>query len=232
MVTNPETVLNQYHDAGRPPSFALQTNYAEIAVGFSSLRLSTPGWANFPLSGLRGIDTTELLFELSKEKIVTRIQPFAKRVRLFVERYFDFMTNHIAANFDQLPSDPLIKPLDWIFSAWLPLPHAKILVSPDDREKPAQIVEFDLIFWTGVDLIGIQVEQKGTLVKSKREAFERFTEEHPQFKLISVTRDQLPDDKPEFPDKIFDENFLNFWSGTDLPKGPPLQQILNSKLLT
>ena len=68
MVTNPETVLNQYHDAGRPPSFALQTNYAEIAVGFSSLRLSTPGWANFPLSGLRGIDTTELLFELSKEK--------------------------------------------------------------------------------------------------------------------------------------------------------------------
>jgi hypothetical protein len=221
-VANPETVLNQYYDAGRPPFFSLQTNYVEIVAGSPSLRLSTPRWTSFPLNGLRGIDSTELLFELSKEKIVTRIQPFAKRVRLFVERYFDFMADHVAANFDQLPSDPLIKPLDWIFSAWLPLTHAKVLVNPGAREKPAQTVEFDLIFWTGLELIGIQVEQKGTMVKSKREALERFKEEQPQFKLISIARDQFPDDKSKFPDEIFNENFLNFWSGIDLPKGPPV----------
>ena len=45
-------------------------------------------------------------------------------------------------------------------------------------------------------------------------------------------RDQLPDDRQKFPDEIFDENFLNFWSGIDLPKGPPLQQILNHEPLT
>jgi hypothetical protein len=231
-VTNPETVLKQYHEVGRSPSFAVQTNYAEIVEGSPPLRLSTPGWASFSLNSLRGVDSTELLFELSKEKIVTRIQPFAKRVRLFVERYLDFMKDRIAENFDQMPPDPLITPLDWIFSVWLPLPHAKVLVSPLAREKPAQIVEFDLVFWTGTELLCIQVEQKGTMFGSKRAALERFTAEQPQFKLIYVARDQLPDDRQKFPAEIFDENFLNFWSGIDLPKGPPLQKILNHELLT
>jgi len=210
----------------------MQTNYAEIAEDSPPLRLSTPGWAKFSLNSLRGVDSTELLFELSKEKIVTRIQPFAKRVRLFVERYLDFMKDRIAISFDQMPPDPLITPLDWIFSAWLPLPHAKVLVSPDSRETPVQIVECDLVFWTGTELLGIQVEQKGTLFGSKRAALERFTAEQPQFKLIYVARDQLPDYRQKFPAEIFDENFLNFWSGIDLPKGPPLQKILNHELLT
>jgi hypothetical protein len=200
----------------------MQTNYGEIAEGSPPLRLSTPGWANFSLNSLRGVDSTELLFELSREKIVTRIQPFAKRVRLFVDRYFDFMKDRIAENFDQLPPDPLLTPLDWIFSAWLPLPHAKVLVDPQARETPAQFVEFDLVFWTGADLLGVQVEKKGTMIGARRAAFERFTQEQPQFKLISVARDQLPDDTQEFPAEIFDEGFLNFWSGIDLPKGPPL----------
>ena len=232
LVTNPETVLRQYYDAGRSPSTVLQINYAEIGDHSHPFRLSTPGWANFPMNSLRGINSTELLFELSKEKIVTRIRPFAKRVRLFVERYFDFMKEHIAANFDQLPSDPLITPLDWIFSVWLPLPHSKILLNSGNDKKSAQFVEFDLIFWTGVDLLGIQVEQKGTMVKSKREVLERFTKERPNFKAISITRDQLPDDEKKFPLEVFDEYFLNFWSGINLPKGPPLHQILNNEFLT
>ena len=103
---------------------------------------------------------------------------------------------------------------------------------PDALEKPVQIVEFDLVFWTGTELLGIQVEQKGTMYGSKRAALERFTAEQPQFKLIYVARDQLPDDRQKFPAEIFDENFLNFWSGIDLPKGPPLQKILNHELLT
>jgi len=210
----------------------MQTNYAEIAEGSPPLRLSTPGWVNFSLNSLRGVDSTEHLFELTKEKIVTRIQPFAKRVRHFVECYFDFMKDRIAANFDQMPPDPLITPLDWIFSVWLPLPHAKVLVSPHAREKPAQIVEFDLVFWTGTELLGIQVEQKGTMIGSERAALERFIAEQPQFKLIYVARDQFPDDGLKFPVEIFDDDFLNFWSGIDLPKGPPLQQILKHERLT
>lgn len=198
----------------------MQTNYAEIAEGSPPLRLSTPGWANFSLNSLRGVDSTEHLFELSKEKLVTRIQPFAKRVRLFVDRYLDFMKDRIVENFDRLPPDPLITPLDWIFSVWLPLPHAKVLVSPHSQETPDQIVEFDLVFWTGAELLGVQVEQKGTMIGARRAAFERFTAEQPAFKLIQVAPNQLPDDAQEFPAEIFDESFLNFWSGIDLPKGP------------
>jgi len=232
LVTNPETVLGQYHKAGGSPSTDLQINYAEIEESSPPLRLSTPGWANFSLNNMQGVDSSELLFELAKEKIITRIQPFSRRVRFFVERYFEFMKDHIEANLDQLPSDPLLMPLDWIFSVWLPLPHSRILLSSGNDKKTAQFVEFDLIFWTGVELLGIQVEQKGTMVKSKREVLERFSEKHPNFKVISVTRDQLPDDEKKFPFEVFDEYFLNFWSDVELPKGPLLHQNLNHELLS
>ena len=231
-MTNPETVLAQYQGVERSQNFVLQNNYAEIDDGSPPLRLSTPGWANFSLNNLRGIDTPELLFELSKEKIVTRIQPFSKRVRLFIERYFNFMNDRVSVYADQLPPDPLLTPLDWIFSAWLPLPHAKVLVSAEEVSSPAQFIEFDLAFWTGKELLGIQVEQKGTMMKSKRVLLERFIEDHPQFKAISITRDQLPDDVQVFPSELFDEYFLNFWSGAGLPKGPPQQQNLKSLLPT
>jgi hypothetical protein len=231
-VTNPETVLAQNQGSGKPPPFALQNNYATINDASLPLRLSTPGWANFSPNNLRGIETPELLFEIAKEKIITRIQPFAKRVRLFVERYFDFMQNHVESNSDRLPSDPLLTSLDWIYSVWLPLPHAKLLVSQNDNSQSAHFVEFDIVFWTGQHLLGIQVEQKGTMVKSKNKLMNEFATNQTQFKSISIARDQLPDNEQKFPNEMFDENFLNFWSEVKLPKGPPIQQNLNLVLPT
>jgi hypothetical protein len=231
-VTNPETVLSQYYDAGRSPFYILKPNFAAIDNRAYPIRLSTPGWVDISLNNLRGIATTELLFELSKEKIVTRIQPFAKRVRLFVERYFEFMKNHIDANLQQFPDDPFLMPLDWIFSTWLPLPHAKVILEPRGSDGSVEFVEFDIVFWTGSELLGIQVEQKGTLLKSQRALLERFKLEQPQFKVISIDHDQLPEDKQIFPSEIFGENFLDFWADVDLPKGPPLQQMLAQELIT
>ena len=137
------------------------------------------------------------------------------------------MKSHVTANLDHVPAGSLFTPLDWLFSAWLPLPHAKILVNTQAPKDEVQFVEFDLVFYTGSHFLGVQVEQKGTMLKSKREAFERFIEHYPQFNAISISRDRFPDDSPEFPKDIFSQDFLNFWSDVELPQGPPLLQNLS-----
>lgn len=116
-------------------------------------------------------------------------------------------------------SDDIFAVEDWIYSAWLPLPHAHI-------QLPTGFAELDTAFWTGEQLIGVQVEQTGSIAKSKREKLVYLEEHHPQIKIISIPRDGLLESGDGFPSDLFGEDFSCFWKGLTLPQGPSPSKIL------
>jgi hypothetical protein len=219
LITNPETVTGELEPLPTGETFLLSNRFAIFSETAPALRLSSAGWIDLTPNSLIGIDTPELLFELCKEKIIARIQPFSKRIRLFVERYFEFMKAQIAEHASELDSDDIFAVEDWIYSAWLPLPHAHI-------QLPTGFAELDTAFWTGEQLIGVQVEQTGSIAKSKREKLVYLEEHHPQIKIISIPRDGLLESGDGFPSDLFGEDFSCFWKGLTLPQGPSPSKIL------
>ena len=229
LVTNPETVTAELEPLPAGDSFLLSNRYAVISDTAPALRLSSAGWIDLIPAALLAIDSRELLFELCKEKIVMRIQPFSTRVRLFVERYLEFMRSQLVTHASELESDDIFTPEDWIYSAWLPLPHAQIQLPAEfGAGGDANFAEVDVAFWTGGHLIGVQVEQTGSLIKSKRERLASLVDQHPRIKLISVPREKLSETEANFPDDLFDDTFLNFWRGLSLPQGPNPSPILEN----
>ena len=209
----------------------LSNRYAVISETAPALRLSSAGWIDLTPASLVNIESTEMLFEHCREKIVTRIQPFSKRIRLFVERYLEFVKGQLATYASELESDDIFTAEDWIFSAWLPLPHAQILLAPEFKEGAPGFAELDVAFWTGDQLIGVQVEQSGSMIKSKRDKLTYLVDHHPQIKIIPIPRDRLSENERSFPGDLFDETFSKFWQGITLPQGPDPSPVLNSSFL-
>jgi len=219
LITNPETVTGELEPLPTGETFLLSNRFAIFSETAPAIRLSSAGWIDLTPNALVGIDTPELLFELCKEKIIARIQPFSKRIRLFVERYFEFMKAEIVEHSSELASDDIFTIEDWIYSAWLPLPHAHI-------QLPTGFAELDIAFWTGEQLIGVQVEQTGSIAKSKREKLTDLMEHHPLVKIISIPRERLSETESNFTNDLFDETFSCFWRGLNLPQGPNPSPIL------
>ena len=189
------------------------------------LRLSTPGWIDITPRNLTGINSTELLFELCMEKLRTRIQPFSQRIRLFVESYFAFVAIQIEAQAYLLETDEIIKPDDWVFSSWLPLPHAHILLPGNNDGTNKSFAEVDIVFWTGHSLIGIQIEQTGFISKSKRENLALLKLTYPDIKLITIDHASWGVQSEGFPTQLFDNEFQQFWQDVTLPCGPALTSL-------
>jgi hypothetical protein len=223
LITNPETVIGELESLPTGETFLLSNRFAILSETAPAIRLSSAGWIDLTPNALIGIDTPELLFELCKEKIIARIQPFSKRIRLFVERYLDFMKAQIIEHASELNSDDIFTAEDWIYSAWLPLPHAHI-------QLPTGFAELDTAFWTGEQLIGVQIEQTGSIAKSKREKLAYLEEYHPQIKIISIPRDGLSESREGFPSDLFGEDFSCFWKGLALPQGPSPSKVLSTSL--
>lgn len=243
LVTNPETVTAELAPLPADDRFLLSNRYAVISETAPALRLSSAGWIDLTPASLVGIESKELLFELCKEKIVARIQPFSTRIRLFVERYLEFMKAQLVTYASELGSelenDDIFTTEDWIYSAWLPLPHAQIQLppefgpefSPEFGADAANFAELDVAFWTGDQLIGVQVEQTGSMIKSKRKKLAALVDQHPRFKLISIPRDKLSETDPNFPGELFDETFSCFWRGINMPQGPNPSSLLANPYL-
>jgi len=206
----------------------LSNRSAVISETAPALRLSSAGWIGLTPASLMAIDSRELLFALCKEKIVTRIQPFSTRIRLFVERYLEFMRAQLETHASELENDDILTTEDWIYSAWLPLPHAQIQLPAEFGGGDANFAELDVAFWTGDQLIGVQVEQTGSMVKSKRERLASLVDQCPRFQLISIPRDKLSETESNFPDDLFNESFSCFWRGINLPQGPNPSPILTN----
>ena len=227
-VSNPVTVANNLNPPKDGQPFELTNYYAIISPSSHGLRISSPGWMDISPQQMFKIQSTDNLFHFCRQQIIRLTDPFSKPTRLFLERYLNFLSYQLENSKTELQAKPDEDELyiykDWIFSAWLPMPNAHILLPPGFDENRPCFAELDVAFWSDGQLIGVLIDGRSTLIRSRQEKLDYLTERHPQFKFVKFPRKHLEEDK--FPINLFPESFANYWRTLSLPHGPCVPETL------
>jgi len=232
IVTNPETIANGFerHKDGRP--FELTNRYALLSPASPGLRLSSPGWIDFSFQQMSQVTSTGDLFDLCRERVINRSSPFSKLIRLFLERYLEFVRAQLEAHKSELGADmaddEIFDHRDWIFSAWLPLPQAQILLPSAFGAGRPSFAEFDIAFSLPGHLIGVTIDGASTPIKSRQKKLDYLVENHPQLSLVQIPKNRLRNE--EFPIDLFPKSVAHFWQGLSLPHGPCPPEVLLERL--
>ena len=229
--SNPLTALETISIPPGETSYELSSYYAVLSPSSPGLRLSSSGWLEISPQQMLNVQSTETLFQICRESIIKRTSQFSVLLRLFLESYFDFLLSQIEKNKNKLEpenvEDEIFIYKDWIFSAWLPLPQAHILLPPDFMDNKPSFAEIDLAFWIEGQLIGVVIDGGETPIKSRKINLDYLVEQHPQLWVITVPRDKLEEDT--FPINLFPNSFSYFWRTLTLPHGPFTPKELYSK---
>ena len=236
MVTNPQTIADGFdHRKGERP-FELTNRYALVSPASPGLRLSSPGWIDISFQQMSQVNATADLFDLCYERIINRSSPFSKLVRLFLQRYLEHARAQLEAHKSELDAsgedisdDEIFDHRDWIFSTWLPLPQAQILLPAAFGSEQPSFAEFDIAFSLAGQLIGVAIEGAGTPIKSRQRKIDYLVENHPQFSLVQVPKNRLQADE-DFPEELFAYALAHFWQGLSLPHGPCPPEMLLDEL--
>jgi len=220
--SNPLTALETISIPPGDNAFELSRNYAVLSPSSPGLRFSSSGWLEISTRQMLNVQSTESLFQICRERIISRTSQFSALLRLFLESYFDFLHSQIEKNKNKLEpenvEDEIFIYKDWIFSAWLPLPQAHILLPPKFMDNKPSFAEIDLAFWIEGQLIGVIIDGGETPIKSRQKKLDYLVEKHPQLWVIKVPRDKLEEDT--FPIDLFPNSFSHFWRTLTLPHGP------------
>ena len=228
LVSDPETVAKKIRPIPGGSSYELSNQHALLTENSPALRLSSQGWMHFSPDALIEANNSKLLFDLTVEKIMKGIDPFSQSTRVFIDSYFKFMSEQTRKIVPNNNTEEIFTQSDWIYSTWLPMPNTNILLSTKFNNEDANFAEFDLSFWTGKELICIQLNQSTTMVKSKQNKREFLMNTHPDIRIIEIPPNRLSNVKTTFPSELFDENFNQFWNGLQLPQGPNTYPILTN----
>ena len=141
---------------------------------------------------------------------------------MYIEQYLNFMSDKLEVHKLELGAkideDEIYDYKDWIFSSWLPLPHAQILLPPVFADNSPNFAEIDIAFWVDGKLIGVMIDGANTPIKSRQCKLDFLAENHPQFSIVNFGKDHLQGDT--FPTNLFPASFFNFWENLSLPHGP------------
>lgn len=206
----------------------LGDGHARIGASTPGFRLSSPGWTHFATRDLELITSGDRLYDLVREKLNGKLPTFAVRLKAFVDCYLADAERRARARFEG-QDDPLITADDWIYSAFLPLPNARIQLPPKSFPTPS-FVELSVLFWTGEIAIGVQLEPASSVIGSKKRNLEWLQENWPGFTLVELPRDRFSQAGDEFPVELFPDALTNFWTDVEMPQGPSLSGILESSL--
>jgi hypothetical protein len=231
IVTNPETIAKEFERRKGQRPFELTNRYALVSPASPGLRLSSPGWIDISFQQMSQVSASEGLFDLCHERLINRSSPFSKLIRVFLERYLEFVRAHLVAHKSELGADTADDEIfdyrDWIFSAWLPLTQAQILLPPAFGADRPSFAEFDIAFSLPGQLIAVTIESASTPIKSRQKKIDYLVENHPQFSLVRVPKNRLQDEA--FPKDLFAESVGQFWQGLSLPHGPCPPEVLLEK---
>ena len=230
--SNPLTALETISIPPGETSYELSSYYAVLSPSSPGLRFSSSGWLEISPRQMLNIQSTESLFQICRESIIKRTSQFSVLLRLFLESYFDFLLSQIEKNKNKLEpenvEDEIFIYKDWIFSAWLPLPQAHILLPPDFMDNKPSFTEIDLAFWIEGQLIGVVIDGGETPIKSRKEKMDVLVEKHPQLSIVKIPRDKLEEDN--FPIDLFPNSFSYFWRTLKLPHGPfTPKELINNR---
>ena len=219
-VTNPDTVAVGIINKSRDDRVLLSENHALLSPETPGLRFSSSGWFDLRSVGQLEINTFELLLAITKEKILSRISPFSIIIRIFVERYIEFLCEQTNKINKTPPEKEIFGSKDWVFSGWLPIPHPQILLSNDLNLNKMSFIEFDICFWTGHELICLYINKRNTKLKSEQKKIDFLIKKNVKIRIITIPEDKIKTLDSKFPSDLFNNSFLKYWDELDLPHGP------------
>lgn len=200
----------------------LTGHHALVDNDVPDLRLSSPGWIEISPEERMELPSPENLFLLCREAIRHSASQFSLSVRRFLEAYLDFVSAEVEAARDELETaadgEEVYACKDWVFSAWLPLPHARILLPPAYAGGAPEFAEFDIAFRKRGRIIVVQIDGAGTPVKSVRARRDYVLAHHPALELVTLDKSSFVDGT--FADETVRSMFSRFWDGLTLPVGP------------
>ena len=90
------------------------------------------------------------------------IPTFSISIRNFLKAYLE----SVSKNTRQIKTmtEEIFTRDDWVYSAWFPMPNTYILLSPEFDREGLNFAEFDVSFWTGKQLICVQLNQSKTMI--------------------------------------------------------------------
>ncbi len=220
-VTEPERVLAALEGSAEELK-PLTNRYALLAPSIDDLRLSSLGWIDITMEQRMALTNARDLFQFCRGKILRGVSQFAKPTNEFVVTYLDFVWSQIKTYKGELEdgvgASELFGIEDWVFSAWLPLPHANILLPREFEPGAPQFAEIDIVFWHKGRIKAVVIEGTSTPIKSKQYRREYLCENHPFLDIISVNKDWVA--KGLFPKDAFSVPFCHYWRDLTLPIGP------------
>ena len=200
----------------------LSSNYALISPSSPELRFNSSGWITISPQQLLNVTSTESLFQICQDRILRQTDQFSGLIRLFLNSYFEFLYSNLKKFQNQLEpkkgKSEIFNYKDWIFSAWLPLPQASILLPPDYSQGNPSFAEIDIAFWTQERLIVVIIDNANTQIASKKRKLDFLIEKHPNLSLVTFPKEILRQEK--FPIRLFPNSFVYFWRNLSLPQGP------------
>ncbi len=220
-VTEPARVLAELEQSTDDLA-PLTNHYALLTPVMDELRLSSFGWIDITFEQRMTLTNSRDLFQLCRRKILGNVSHFAKPTRDFIGAYLDFVWAQTETCKDKLEKAgsncEVYGAEDWAFSAWLPLPQARILLPPEFECNPSQFAEIDIAFWYDGRVKAIVIEDASTPIKSKQRRLDYLRENHPFLDLISLPREWIGESS--FPAYAFPATFSRYWEGLALPTGP------------
>ncbi|MDA1090555.1 MAG: hypothetical protein O3A85_09615 [Proteobacteria bacterium] len=226
LVTNPATVSGDMPPMPPDASFMLSNRFAVVLPSSPPLRLSSPGWIDISPVQAVDIQSSEDLNTMCRDRIMNRTSPFSKPVRSFLECYFRFIDSVLATD---APKEGLAAYRDWVFSAWLPMPHAQVLLPPDADDGP-KFAEADVVFWAAGRLVVVMIEGTSMPLPSTRQRLAFLAERHPQAALVLIPQERIENSDLGFPIDLFPEKFSRICENVALPYGPYHPPVLMDKL--
>lgn len=198
------------------PSTPLSEDHAVFTPSAPGFRLSSRGWVDMGPDVRMDLPDADTLMLLCRGQVHRSAPQFAMSIRRFLDEYLDFCRAQVDVHRDELqPATPdIYGHADWVFSAWLPLPHARVLLPPSFEGEGPAFAEIDIAFWDGTELIAVMLEDGGTPLKSARRRRDHLFETFPALRVVKAGRDGA------FPMNAFPESLTRFWSGLEMPTGP------------
>lgn len=146
--------------------------------------------------------------------------------RAFLDRYFAFIHDQVTACREELEQSlsrfgDLYRFEEWAFSALRPLPRAH-LWAPENSGIPdfdvAHLLRVDLAFWTGMNIIAIDII--GTETRGEKHAARKNRLTGNGVTLIEIPHDILAEDRKRDFAAGLPPAFHRFWESEALPAGP------------
>ena len=179
------------------------------------LRLSTMSW-DFPeRPDLIALSDRQARLEFLRDHLKSFCGIWDKLPRLFLDTYFRDIAEYIRRNRSAIEvlaavHGGLFDPEDWCFSAFCPLPQARLPAIPE--------VPVDFAVWTGTELHAVCILGSGSLNRTQRESRSRLRDdgvlvtEIPGAELQHAGAGDLFTRLPAA--------FADFWKDVPLPSSP------------